>query len=108
MPEKDTLNVSHFSEVVISPWIEDLDNIVIDCEYYNDLANIWFQDIIELQILSLHFSSCKLQYGYEIGSKTERSVYITKSVFKKGTIDIRSTESHLYVASCYQLYFFIV
>ena len=64
---------------------------------YEYSTSIWFQSIIELKILSLHFSSCKLQYGYEINSKAEMSVNITKSVFENSAIDIRSTESNLNV-----------
>ena len=95
---KQTLNVSHFSEVVIRPWKEELE-MVIECKEftYMYLTNIWFQNIIELNILSLHFSSCMLQYGYEMNSKTERSVKITKSVFEKSVVDIRSSESNLNV-----------
>ena len=102
IPEKETLNVSHFSELVIRPWKEELE-MVIECipsKYHHDYEyppNIWFQNIIELKMLSLHFSSCQLQYGYEMNSKTERSVNITKSVFEKSSVDIRSTESNLNV-----------
>ena len=91
---KQTLNVSHFSEVVIRPWKEELE-MVIECKGY--LTNIWFQNIIELKILSLRFYSCKLQYRNEMNSKTERSVNITKSVFEKSVVDIRSSESNLNV-----------
>ena len=93
---KQTLNVSHFSEVVIRPWKEELE-MVIECKEFTYLTNIWFQNIIELNILSLHFSSCMLQYGYEMNSKTERSVNITKSMFEKSVVDIRSSESKLNV-----------
>ena len=89
-----TLNVSHFSKVVIHPWKEELE-MVIEC--YDDRMNILFQNITELKLLSLRFSSCKLQYGYEMNSKTERSVNITKSVFEKSVVDIRSSESNLNV-----------
>ena len=95
IPEKETLNVSHFSEVVIRPWKEELE-MVIKCNY-GFPTNIWFQNIIELNILSLRFSSCKLQYGYEMNSKTERSVNIAKSVFEKSAVYITSTESNLNV-----------
>ena len=100
--EKETFNVSNFSEVVIYPWKEELE-IIIKCipsKYHDDYEyppNIWFQNIIELKMLSLHFSSCQLEYGYEIDSKTERSVNITKTVFVKSSVDIRSTESNLNV-----------
>ena len=96
MPGKEPLNVSHFSEVVIRPWKEELE-MVIECkvDYDEYLTNVWFHDIIELKILSLRFSSCKLQYDYEMNSITERSVNITKSVFEKSAVDIRSTESNL-------------
>ena len=93
MPEKETLNVSNFSEVVIRPWKEELE-VVIVCKEY---LEFWFQNIIELNILSLRFYSCKLQYGYEMNSKTERSVNIAKSVFEKSAVYITSTESHLNV-----------
>ena len=97
---KETFNISNFSEVVIRPWKEELE-IVIECNSsrnsYEYSTSIWFQSIIELKILSLHFSTCKLQYGYEINSKAEMSVNITKSVFENSAIDIRSTESKLNV-----------
>ena len=80
--------------------------MVIEC--YDDRMNILFQNIIELKILSLRFSSCKLQYGYEMNSKTERSVKITKSVFEKSVVDIRSSESNLNTCHCFQLHVFIV
>ena len=95
IPENETLTISNFSEVVICPWKEELE-MVIECEP-KYLENILFQNIIELKILSLRFSSCKLQYGYEMNSKTERSVNITKSVFEKGIINMRSTEPNLNV-----------
>ena len=100
--EKETLNVFNFSEVIICPWMEELE-MIIECiprkdhHLYEYPPNIWFQNIIELKMLSLHFFSCQLQYGYEMNSKTERSVNITKSVFEKSSVDIRSTESHLNV-----------
>ena len=94
IPEKETLNVSNFCEVVIHPWKEELE-MVIECKGY--LTNIWFQNIIELKILSLRFYSCMLQYGYEMNSKTERSVNIAKSVFEKSAVYITSTESNLNV-----------
>ena len=90
---KQTLNVSHFSEVVIRPWKEELE-MVIECK---EFTYIRFQNIIELNILSLRFSSCMLQYGYEMNSKTERSVNITKTVFERSVVDIRSSESNLNV-----------
>ena len=102
IPEKETLKVSNFSEVVIRPWKEEL-KMIIECprpsKHLHDLRlpNIWFQSIIELKMFSLHFSSCQLQYGYEMNSKTERSVNITKSVFEKSSVDIGSTESNLNV-----------
>ena len=95
IPEKDTLNISNFSEVVMRPWKEELE-MVIEC-----YSNILFQNIIELKILSLHFSSCWLRHGYEINSKTERSVNITKTVFEKGSINIVSTEPNLNVTISY-------
>ena len=95
IPENETLTISNFSEVVIRPWKEELE-IVIECvPIYS--TNILFQDIIELKIHSMRFSSCKLQYSYEMNSKTERSVNITKTVFEKGTINMRSTEPNLNV-----------
>ena len=95
IPENETLNISNFSEVVIRPWKEELE-IVIECvPIYS--TNILFQDIIELKILSMRFSSCKLQYSYEMNNKTERSVNITKTVFEKSTINMRSTEPNLNV-----------
>ena len=101
--KKETLKVFNFSEVVICPWKEELE-MIIECiprkhhHYYNPPnINFWLQNIIELKILSLRFSSCQLQYGYEMNSKTERSVNITKSVFEKSSVDIRSTESNLNV-----------
>ena len=70
---KETFNVSNFSEVVIRPWKEELE-IVIKCNSsrnsYEYPTSIWFQSIIELKILSLHFSSCKLQYGYKINKQS--------------------------------------
>ena len=98
MPEKNTLNVSNFNEVVIHPWKEELE-MVIECNLdknrpYND-SSIRFHRILELKILSLHFSSCNLQYGYEMNSKTERSVSISKCVFEKSAVAINSTESNL-------------
>ena len=96
IPEKETLNVSQFSEVVICPWKEEPE-IIIECEYHKDQTSIWFHNIIELQIFSLRFSTCKLQYGYDMNSTTERSVNITKSVFEKSSVDIRSNESNLNV-----------
>ena len=100
--EKETLNVFNFSEVMICPWKEELE-MIIECIPRKDHhlieypPNIWFQNIIELKMLSLCFSSCQLQFGYEMNSKTERSVNITKSVFEKSSVDIRSTESNLNV-----------
>ena len=93
MPEKETLNVTNFSEVMIHPWKEQ--EVVIECKYYRD-SSFLFQNIIELKIISLCFSSCKLQYSYENNS-TERSVDITKSTFENSYIAIVSTESHLKV-----------
>ena len=95
MRKKETLKVSNFSEVVICPWNEELE-MIIECKHQYR-PNIWFQNIIELKILSLRFSSCQLQYDYEMNSKTERSVNITKSVFLKSSVGITSTESHLNV-----------
>ena len=96
--EKETLNVFNFSEVMICPWKEELE-MIIECIPRKDHypPNIWFQNIIELKMLSLHFSSCQLKYGYKMNSKTERSVSITKSVFEKSSVDIRTTESNLNV-----------
>ena len=102
IPEKEILNVFHFSEVVIRPWKEELE-MIIECIPRKDHhlieypPNILFQNIIELKMLSLHFSSCQLKYGYKMNSKTERSINITKSVFEKSSVDIRSTESHVNV-----------
>ena len=93
MPEKETLNVTHLNEVAMYPLKEEQE-VIIECKDYED-SSFWFQNIIELQIVSLYFSSCKLQYSYEINNKTERSVDITKSVFEEGTISINSTESNL-------------
>ena len=95
--KKETLKVFNFNEVVICPWKEELE-MIIECKRdYEYTPNIWFQNIIELKMLSLHFSSCQLKYGYEMNSKTERSVNITKSVFEKSSVDIKSTESNLNV-----------
>ena len=98
MPEKETLNVSNFSEVVIRPWKEELE-VIIEC-VRNDHGDtsFWLQSIIELKIASLRFSSCKVQYSYENNTKAERSVNITKSVFERSTVTINSTESDLNVA----------
>ena len=97
MPEKETLNVTDLSEVVIHPWkeFEELE-VIIECKDYEDIS-FWFHNIIDLKIVSLCFSSCKLQYSYEINSEAKRSVSITKSVFEKGTIAIYSTKSNLNV-----------
>ena len=97
--KKETLKVFNFSEVMICPWKEELE-VIIECipskssEYS---PTIMFQNIIELKMLFLHFSSCEMQYGYEMKTKTERSVNITKSMFEKSSVDIRSTESNLNV-----------
>ena len=98
IPEKETVMIN-VSEVVIRPWNSELE-MVIECissTYYYEYPTFWFQNIIQLKILSLRFSSCKLQYGYEMNNKTERSVNITKSVFEKSAVDIRSSESNLNV-----------
>ena len=96
IPEKETLIVSNFSEVVICPWKEELET-VIECK--NTLVSIWLHKILELKILSLRFSSCRLQYDFEMNCKTERSVNIAKTVFEKSSIEMiqHSTESNLNV-----------
>ena len=95
--KKETLKVFNFSEVVIRPWKEELEMTIKCIPSKHHPTNIQLQNIIKLEILSFRFSSCKLQYGYEMNSKTERSVNITKSVFENSTLDIRSSESNLNV-----------
>ena len=64
-----TLDLSHFSEVAIHPWNEDQE-VVIQCLLNSNL------DITELNISSLHFTSCTLQFGIDT------SVDIANCVFR--------------------------
>lgn len=76
IPKGKILNVSNFSQVNIHPWNEEQE-VVIECKL---TASFAFQDITELNISSLNFTSCVLQYSKN--SKSESSVKIEKCVFQ--------------------------
>ena len=90
----ETLNMTDFSEVVIHPW-DEKQGVVIQCEPGLDRPNLVFHSVTDLRISSLNFSSCTLQYGYDVGSKTLRSMSFAKCVFEKGTTIVESTDSVL-------------
>ena len=95
----ESLNMTGFSEVVIHPW-DEKQEVVIQCDLKapgsEDLdPNLVFHSVTDLRISSLNFSSCTLQHGYELSSKTLRSVSLAKCVFEKGRTIIESTDSVL-------------
>ena len=100
---QDTLSLTGFSEVVIHPW-DDKQVVVIQCDLKapdpdnpdnpepSPEPNLVFHSVTDLKISSLNFSSCALQYGYDVGSKTLRSMSFAKCVFEKGKTIIESTD----------------
>lgn len=95
---KINVTLSNFKVLVIHPWNEEQE-VAIKCAKLPPngwhIPDLNFRNINELTIFSLNLSSCLLHYGYDLNSKTERSVDITKCFFEKGRIVIKSTESDL-------------
>ena len=83
LPESHTLILSDIREVEISPWKQQQEEL-IEC---HSLTNIVFEDIQDLRIFSLNFTSCIIL------SNSAPQVVITNCVFadsKKYAIEINS------------------
>ena len=91
IPEHGEITFSNFKEVVMQPWKEE-QKVKIECSHDQQNTSptgrkiMYFQNITELKLYSLHFSLCTLEYAYEKNSNRyiERSVNITKCAFEKG------------------------
>lgn len=88
IPKGQILNVTNFSQVAVHPWNEE-QKVAIKCELTTsfDLETyLVFQDITELNISLLTFTSCVMQW-YSKNSKSESSVKIEKCVFQSSKKD---------------------
>ena len=80
IPEGKTLRVSNLSDVVIHPWNEQKDDVVIECQLK---SNLLFQDINHLNISSLHFNSCTVQCVKTREILNVSSFYIKNCIFEE-------------------------
>ena len=75
------LNVSNFSQVVIHPWSKEK-RTEVECKLEEDLdAYIVFQDVTNLNISTLNFTSCSIQYVNE-NSDRESRVNVENCIFR--------------------------
>ena len=93
IPENQTLNISHFSEVVVHPLNMD-EEVVIQCLLNGNLA---FQNVTELDISALHFTFCTLQYGIDVSTNITNCTF--ESSRKERAIIIRGPVN-LQIANC--------